>query len=363
MKNHNNCFTLRMNQKTIESLILLIRNYGYILPDRMFSSKKSQGMTNGVLNFLFVFIVLSIAGCGGSSGNGSLAPENELPTAEIVSPSNDTQFYTNVSIQFTGDASDSDGTIESYHWDFGDGYSSSVQNPIHIYTDANSYTVALRVTDDNGDTEYMSITLIIKSELIDSDGDGWTDKDEEDSGTDPANKFSWDYSSGSWPDFSDSAAGISGTGYEPNDIISDIALTDQYGHDVSMYQFYGYVILLNFSTGWCAPCRATAETYQAMWAEERESGFIVIQMIIGNDAGASPDPEWMTSWANQYGIEFPVLNSYNSSIWLGASGSSLYEGGLPFSVLLDKDMSIDSGYTGSGSEAVAFNRAKELLNQ
>ena len=47
------------------------------------------------------------------------------------------------------------GTIKSWHWDFGDGVFSNLQNPIHTYENAGLYTVSLKVTDSSGaeDTE------------------------------------------------------------------------------------------------------------------------------------------------------------------------------------------------------------------
>jgi len=39
----------------------------------------------------------------------------------------------------------------NYYWEFGDGNSSTQQNPTHIYIFAGNYTVALTVTDDSGD--------------------------------------------------------------------------------------------------------------------------------------------------------------------------------------------------------------------
>ena len=40
----------------------------------------------------------------------------------------------------------------SYHWDFGDAYSSDEQNPSHTYTITGNYNVTLTVTDDTGNT-------------------------------------------------------------------------------------------------------------------------------------------------------------------------------------------------------------------
>ena len=40
----------------------------------------------------------------------------------------------------------------SWHWDFGDGNTSDIQNPIYTYTNVENYTVTLTVTDDESNT-------------------------------------------------------------------------------------------------------------------------------------------------------------------------------------------------------------------
>ena len=56
-----------------------------------------------------------------------------------------------VSISFTGTATvlDPKDTI-TYLWDFGDGGTSTLQNPTHTYATANTYTVTLQATDSEG---------------------------------------------------------------------------------------------------------------------------------------------------------------------------------------------------------------------
>jgi hypothetical protein len=41
----------------------------------------------------------------------------------------------------------------SYEWDFGDGETSTANNPAHAYKAPGTYTVTLRVTDDKGNTD------------------------------------------------------------------------------------------------------------------------------------------------------------------------------------------------------------------
>ena len=59
---------------------------------------------------------------------------------------------------------DSDGTIESYLWDFGDGTSVTTTNPVtaHIYNSTNTYQVELTVTDDTGLTSSVSQDVLVR---------------------------------------------------------------------------------------------------------------------------------------------------------------------------------------------------------
>lgn len=57
---------------------------------------------------------------------------------------------------------DSDGTIESYSWDFGDGDISTDQNPSHIYG-AGNYTATLTVTDDDGATAQDQVAISVSN--------------------------------------------------------------------------------------------------------------------------------------------------------------------------------------------------------
>ncbi|MFE3845669.1 PKD domain-containing protein [Thermoplasmatota archaeon] len=75
---------------------------------------------------------------------------NDPPVADSNGPYRAEE--TNV-IQFDGsDSFDSDGTIISYEWDFGDGETNSGANPRHGYQEPGNYTVILTVTDEDGAT-------------------------------------------------------------------------------------------------------------------------------------------------------------------------------------------------------------------
>lgn len=94
-------------------------------------------------------------------------PEGVAPVADFsVSV---TAAYTGEDITFT-DLSTEDPT--SWAWDFGDGNSSTDQNPTHTYADAGVYTVILTATNEFGSdtetkTDHISITVeVTEAELL-----------------------------------------------------------------------------------------------------------------------------------------------------------------------------------------------------
>lgn len=67
-------------------------------------------------------------------------------------------------IRFTNNST---GSINSYLWNFGDGYTSSDANPTHTYQKPGTYTVSLTVTGPGGsDTKTRSSYITAKYEII-----------------------------------------------------------------------------------------------------------------------------------------------------------------------------------------------------
>lgn len=73
---------------------------------------------------------------------------NDRPTVAFVA--NDTSGCTPFAVQFTDQSTPGSGTITSWLWDFGDGTTSTLQNPLHIYTNTGFFTVTLRATNSFG---------------------------------------------------------------------------------------------------------------------------------------------------------------------------------------------------------------------
>jgi hypothetical protein len=64
-----------------------------------------------------------------------------------------------LTVNFTANGSDTDGSIVAYNWNFGDGGSSSIQNPSHTYQQPGTYVAQVTVTDDMGATANALVTI------------------------------------------------------------------------------------------------------------------------------------------------------------------------------------------------------------
>jgi PKD repeat protein len=109
------------------------------------------------LRALLLLLFLGLFACRGGGDGGtpsSNGPSNSAPTAAF-SPS-----CTLLACTFTDGSSDSDGSIASYSWNFGDNSPAvTTKDAGHTFAQAGTYTVTLTVTDNDGATDNVSIDL------------------------------------------------------------------------------------------------------------------------------------------------------------------------------------------------------------
>lgn len=106
-----------------------------------------------------LFLLAALAGCGDGDG-----PSRRPPTAVItVVP---TSGPAPLTVALSGEASsDTDGTIESYAWDFGDGASGGGVMAQHTYATVGEFSIRLTVTDDDGATGTATTTVVATGTL------------------------------------------------------------------------------------------------------------------------------------------------------------------------------------------------------
>jgi len=115
-----------------------------------------------------LYVYDGYAGDGGTFNswriNVTYASVNQIPTAAASSDIN--QGYPDLTVNFNGSGSnDSDGSISSYSWDFGDGSTSDQANPQHTYTTAGKFDAVLTVTDNGGAADSDNITITVDADL------------------------------------------------------------------------------------------------------------------------------------------------------------------------------------------------------
>lgn len=129
--------------------------------------------------------------------------------------------------------------------------------------------------------------------------------------------------------FGMTAAGAAGATLRPmkNPIpASTFMLRDLDDKLVSLRDFEGKVVLLNFWATWCTPCRKEMPAMEQLYQTYSAEGFVVVGVSV--DQGA---PGSVKAFAEKLKITFPILHDRDSII------SRLYSNpGVPSSYLIDR---------------------------
>ena len=128
----------------------------------------------------------------------------------------------------------------------------------------------------------------------------------------------------------------------------NFTLLDQNGNEVSLHDYEGKVILLDFSTMWCGPCKTEAAHAEELYQRYKDRGFIILTVLFQDYSGNQISIEDCKTWSETYGLTIPVLADINLQAWNQYDD----EGYVPLNLVIDKNLIIRYKQTGFNPSAI-----------
>ena len=116
----------------------------------------------------------------------------------------------------------------------------------------------------------------------------------------------------------------------------DFTLKDEAGRDVTLSDYRGKVVLLNFWATWCGPCKIEMPWFVAFQRKYKDQGFTVIAVSLDEEGWDVVRP-----FVEEYGLNFPVV--------VGTDDMADEFGGvaaLPTTFIIDQEGRITSTHMG-----------------
>ncbi len=131
----------------------------------------------------------------------------------------------------------------------------------------------------------------------------------------------------------------------------NFTLLDTDGNNISLSDYKGKVVIINFWTTWCGPCRYEIPDLVQLY-EEYNKDLIVLGISLDYD-GPSVVPQFEERIG---GVNYPLLYGDNNI-------SNLYGGvtGVPTTFIIDRNMQVFKKYLGYRSPDVIEQDINELL--
>ena len=98
---------------------------------------------------------------------------NSNPTTDpqiVNTPDGKDRYKVDEELYFKASATDGDDDALTYHWDFGDGVTSTQEKTSHMYAEAGNYTVVLTVKDTRGGEKVDTFGVVVKEPEVASNG-------------------------------------------------------------------------------------------------------------------------------------------------------------------------------------------------
>ena len=158
--------------------------------------------------------------------------------------------------------------------------------------------------------------------------------------------LNWDAPDNRWP-LSEPPNTLVGEGFNEGQVPYDFRFPDQHGDEVSLWQFYGSVILLDISTMWCGPCQQIAREVDETWKDYRDQGFMYLTVLPEDLEKGSVSESDLNQWASNFGIDAPVIAD-NEGYGYMVEPNRVW----PVVMLIDRDMTVVAERIAPNDEAI-----------
>ena len=119
------------------------------------------------------------------------------------------------------------------------------------------------------------------------------------------------------------------------DHMDDFTLLDLDGVPVSLYDFAGDIIVVNFFATWCPGCNEEAQSLEhEIWRTYREHGVTVLAIDLQESTAV------VRNWVAGQGVTYRVLMAPNWTVF----SRFPYAGGLPYNAIIDRGMILRYGH-------------------
>ena len=131
----------------------------------------------------------------------------------------------------------------------------------------------------------------------------------------------------------------------------DFTLKDLSNKDVSLSDFEGKVIILNFFATWCPPCRHEVPDFVELYNEYNDDGLVIIGVAQDREGVSAVKP-----FAEKNNITYPVLID-------DGSASKLYGPirAIPTTLIIDREGNIANKFIGFREKSIFESEIKKLF--
>jgi peroxiredoxin len=87
---------------------------------------------------------------------------------------------------------------------------------------------------------------------------------------------------------------------------ADFTVKDLKGHEISLSNYSGKIVFLNFWATWCSPCKAEIPDFIESYKQYKDKGMEIIGISVDKIS-----PKSVLKFAEEYKINYPVVMSTN----------------------------------------------------